>query len=342
MPLSLNEFQDLIQQGENTQVEFKRQLSEDVLQKLSTSIAAMANADGGHIIFGVDNDKDPVGVELKGGEGERISQAATNCRPQVKIDYQELSLGTRIFLVVEVHQSTTVHSDANNKFPLRVGKVIDYLDSMGVTLLLRDRGSLKEVEVPGGPQRRERRPLSSSQAAEMARVLAEGDDFTRLEVLKDLSRLDVDHPILEHAEIGNQVKNVLQSGNEEELTLALGLVRYALNAGSDKERKAIEPWLDRILEVARTSSGPIAQRALEVLQMAGDKRTVDVLVHWITHADDEAFRSLNVKNLPSNVKFYGLDFPIRQAMYALLDGGLAESARGRVSEVLEAVRSAYG
>ncbi|MFQ5910055.1 MAG: helix-turn-helix domain-containing protein, partial [Thermoplasmata archaeon] len=57
MPLNLDQLYELIRQGEDTQTEFRQELSKEALQRLSTNIAALANAEGGYIIFGVVDDK---------------------------------------------------------------------------------------------------------------------------------------------------------------------------------------------------------------------------------------------------------------------------------------------
>jgi predicted HTH transcriptional regulator len=50
---SVEELQKIIGRGEDTQTEFKAALSEEVLKGLPTDLAAIANSQGGRLIFGV-------------------------------------------------------------------------------------------------------------------------------------------------------------------------------------------------------------------------------------------------------------------------------------------------
>jgi predicted HTH transcriptional regulator len=91
---SFNDLQQIIDRGEDTQTEFKAALSEEVLKGLPTDLAAIANSQGGRIIFGVTDDKDPVGIVLTGEEFNRISQCASNCRPVILAEPEEIRFGT--------------------------------------------------------------------------------------------------------------------------------------------------------------------------------------------------------------------------------------------------------
>ncbi len=344
MPMTPDELDRIIRRKENARVEFKAQLSKEVLRGLSTDIAAFANSGGGRIIFGVTDDRDPVGLTLKGDEGERISQEASNCRPAVPIDLEEISFGKRRFLIVQVPHSSLIHNDVHRKFPVRIGKITDYLDALGLVALLRERRLLIEEgeKVQPVPEKRERRPLTDSQVSSLSKVLTAKDPFVRLEGLKDLVSLPYNHVVFEHSRIVKSLEDTLKSGTDEELGLLLNLVRTLLNSGTDKEKEAITPWLERVAEIARSAPPEVARTAFEVLQIARDRATVRILVHWITNADSERYESLAVPGSLHNIKFYGLDFAIREAMYSLLNRSLKETARERVADVLKAVRDAYG
>lgn len=85
------ELRDLIEEGENLQVEFKRKFSTH--EKIAREMIAFANTKGGYMIFGVDDDKSIVGVESEKSEAELISEAAKNyCEPplDVSLDYVQL------------------------------------------------------------------------------------------------------------------------------------------------------------------------------------------------------------------------------------------------------------
>jgi predicted HTH transcriptional regulator len=98
------ELRDLIEEGENLFVEFKRKFSSH--SKIAREMIAFANTKGGYMIFGVDDDKSIIGVDSEKSEAELINEAAKSyCEPplDIKIDYIELD-GKEI-VVVEIPQS---------------------------------------------------------------------------------------------------------------------------------------------------------------------------------------------------------------------------------------------
>jgi predicted HTH transcriptional regulator len=95
---------DMIEEGENLYVEFKRKFSTH--EKIAREMLAFANTKGGYMIFGVDDDKSIVGVESEKSEAELINEAAKNyCEPplDIKIDYIELD-GKEI-VIAEIFES---------------------------------------------------------------------------------------------------------------------------------------------------------------------------------------------------------------------------------------------
>jgi len=95
---------ELIEEGENLHCEFKRKFSTP--EKIAREMIAFANTKGGYLIFGIDDNKDIIGVESEKAESELIIDAATNyCEPamELKINYVEL-YGKEI-VVVEITES---------------------------------------------------------------------------------------------------------------------------------------------------------------------------------------------------------------------------------------------
>ncbi len=163
---SVNELRQLIEQGEDTQVEFKVEVSEDVLRDLPTRLAAIANSQGGRIIFGVANNKEPKGLTLKGDERDRISQSASNCAPPIPVELEEVRFGNRSFIVVRVPRSKVVHSDPQRKFPVRIGTITGYLDTFGLVSLLQERSIIRSENLQGlqlaPATQRKREPISDT------------------------------------------------------------------------------------------------------------------------------------------------------------------------------------
>lgn len=82
---------ELIEEGENIQCEFKRHFTTP--EKIAKEMIAFANTKGGYLIFGVDDDKEVVGVDSEKSESEMIKDAAENyCEPPLvySIDFIEV------------------------------------------------------------------------------------------------------------------------------------------------------------------------------------------------------------------------------------------------------------
>lgn len=119
---------DLIEEGENLTCEFKRKFSTS--EKIAREMIAFANTKGGYLIFGVDDDKDIVGVESEKAEAELIHDAAINfCEPPLnfKIDYVQVK-GKEV-VVVEILES-------DNK-PHRIQDYLNELDVNKSVVIIR-------------------------------------------------------------------------------------------------------------------------------------------------------------------------------------------------------------
>lgn len=97
--------------------------------------------------------------------------------------------------------------------------------------------------------------------------------------------------------------------------------------GTSREKEIATSWLGTVADIGKsTSSANIARRTFDILKLTRDEAAVEVLLHWVTHADDTSYESLGVPSLLNEVKFYGLDGAIREAMYPLLEKKLKENA----------------
>jgi predicted HTH transcriptional regulator len=89
--MNRRELLELIEEGENIQCEFKRHFTTP--QKIAKEMIAFANTKGGYLIFGVDDDREVVGVDSEKSESEMIKDAAENyCEPPLtySIDFIEV------------------------------------------------------------------------------------------------------------------------------------------------------------------------------------------------------------------------------------------------------------
>jgi len=96
----------LIEEGESSHCEFKRKFSS--AEKIAREIMAFANTRGGFILFGIDDDREVVGVESEKAEAGLVEDAAKNhLEPPVEINIQYINIHDKEIVVVEVPESDT-------------------------------------------------------------------------------------------------------------------------------------------------------------------------------------------------------------------------------------------
>ncbi|HKI78901.1 MAG TPA: ATP-binding protein, partial [Ignavibacteriaceae bacterium] len=94
----------LIEQGENLSCEFKRKFSTH--EKIAREMIAFANTKGGVILFGVDDDKDIVGVHSEKEEAELIQQTANEyCEPSVNLNINFIEVNGKEVVIAEISES---------------------------------------------------------------------------------------------------------------------------------------------------------------------------------------------------------------------------------------------
>lgn len=114
---SLTELLEKIYLGEDATIEFKRALPHR--NSLADEIAAFANARGGVILIGVDDDGKIVGVDrhaLDTAEKTVIEICADSIDPIVLIFTEKLRIDDKNLLKIEVPRSLFVHKTANGYF----------------------------------------------------------------------------------------------------------------------------------------------------------------------------------------------------------------------------------
>ena len=98
------ELLELIEEGENTHIEFKRKFSSP--EKIAREMIAFANTKGGYIIFGVDDNRKIVGVESEKSEAELIKDAArTFCEPPIEYQLSYIDVEGKELVVAEIPES---------------------------------------------------------------------------------------------------------------------------------------------------------------------------------------------------------------------------------------------
>jgi len=126
---------ELIEEGENIQCEFKRHFTTP--EKIAREMIAFANTKGGYVIFGVDDDRDVVGVDSEKSESEMIKDAAENyCEPPLvySIDFIEL-YGKEVVVVSIPESDNKPHrlQDYENEFDINKAVVLVRVNDKSVT-----------------------------------------------------------------------------------------------------------------------------------------------------------------------------------------------------------------
>ena len=116
---------ELIEGGENLGCEFKRKFSSS--EKIAREMIAFANTSGGVILFGVDDNKEIVGVDSEKSEAELIKDAGLNCcEPPLDFTIEYFDLNGKEIVVVQIPESDKKPhriQDYLNEFDINIAKV---------------------------------------------------------------------------------------------------------------------------------------------------------------------------------------------------------------------------
>ncbi|MBI4832694.1 MAG: putative DNA binding domain-containing protein [Candidatus Lindowbacteria bacterium] len=100
----------------------KRRAARDVARDIAETITAMANADGGTLVLGIEDDGAVTGVNYPDDRMETLRRAPqTNVRPPLKTRWHSGTLHNKTVLVCEVDWSADVHQLTDGRYLLRVG-----------------------------------------------------------------------------------------------------------------------------------------------------------------------------------------------------------------------------
>lgn len=93
---------EMIKQGENQRVEFKRELNKET-ERFAMAAVAFANGEGGAILFGVDDHANIEGVK------EKIEESITKslrsrCEPSIEPDMQTVTIEDKEIVVVRINE----------------------------------------------------------------------------------------------------------------------------------------------------------------------------------------------------------------------------------------------
>ena len=136
---SLTELTEKIYLGEDSTIEFKRELPHR--ESLADEIAAFANASGGVILIGIDDDSEIVGIDRQGldrTERTVVEICGDNIDPMVHIVTEKLRIDDKNLLKIEVPRSPFVHKTSNGYF-IRQGSIKREMTTEQLGRLLQSR-----------------------------------------------------------------------------------------------------------------------------------------------------------------------------------------------------------
>jgi ATP-dependent DNA helicase RecG len=114
--MTKEELQGLISQGEGFHLEFKESISKG----LNKEIVAFANAKGGKVLVGVDDDGNLKNKSLDNGDRSKAQVAARECDPPIDIEIISIE-GEPNVLVVEVKEGLNKPYKSTDGFYMREG-----------------------------------------------------------------------------------------------------------------------------------------------------------------------------------------------------------------------------
>ena len=142
---SLTALIEKVQLGEDATIEFKRTLPHR--NSLADEIAAFANARGGIILIGVDDNGEIIGVDQQGlnkAEKTVVEICRDSIDPIVLIFTEKLRIDDKNLLKIEVPRSLFVHKTSNGYF-IRQGSSKSEMSSEQLARLFQTRSQARII-----------------------------------------------------------------------------------------------------------------------------------------------------------------------------------------------------
>ncbi|MBA2864417.1 RNA-binding domain-containing protein [Methanococcus maripaludis] len=138
--LTKKQVMDLISTGEGYTLEFKKSFNKSI----DKEICAFANADGGHILLGVDDSGKIIGYTLSNQDDARINDIARNMDPSFSVDIQKINN----IVVITVPKGKDKPYSIGGLFYKRNGSQSQQLKREEIVELLKNNGLLPFEEKP--------------------------------------------------------------------------------------------------------------------------------------------------------------------------------------------------
>jgi ATP-dependent DNA helicase RecG len=137
----------LIQSGESERVEFKKKPT----KTLHHEIAAFANADGGHIIIGVDDKGTILGTDVKAAL-EKVTSSLQSIIPPPRITTHKITVDDRDVLVIGIEKSSVLCSIGGVVY-IRIGTSVRPLSIQEILMIASEMGTFNWDETPMIPKK---------------------------------------------------------------------------------------------------------------------------------------------------------------------------------------------
>jgi ATP-dependent DNA helicase RecG len=148
--MTLEELQALIAQGEGQRLDFKRGVAS--LKDLARVVVCLANAEGGKILLGVDDDGRILGCTSY-DVPDMLSGIYRASDPPITVDIQQMNTPQGTVLVIHVPRTPFIHSTTGGLFQRRVGKQCLPMSSSDVLAFKSERAGLDYTALPLGQAR---------------------------------------------------------------------------------------------------------------------------------------------------------------------------------------------
>jgi ATP-dependent DNA helicase RecG len=140
--MDANELVQLIRCGENEHTEFKRSVTADI----GDEIVAFANAYGGHILIGIENDGRIVGCDIEKAM-DRFTNAAQSIIPPPSLSTSVVRIGEAEILAIKVEKSDALCSIGGLAY-VRIGAGKRPLSIQEIVMLSAELGTIEWDSAP--------------------------------------------------------------------------------------------------------------------------------------------------------------------------------------------------
>lgn len=145
------EIEQFLLTGESGTVEFKEKLDKGKPEKIAKAVAAFANTKGGTLVFGVDDEHNVVGCDVRGMSDTITNIIRSYCDPPPIFTIRAVTRDSKELLLVQVSESpSTVHFVKDLGLLIRANGTNRAPTSHEFQLLLQRRG-IAETTLPQFP-----------------------------------------------------------------------------------------------------------------------------------------------------------------------------------------------